>query len=154
MVKFEYDKYLHEKQALRWYRRNPQFANFKNYQLLELIRSKYSPDYPPLIIGKTAAGTGEPDLHVPKSFMFNKRGQGDGRLRKVEQQADAGITNVRYFARDFVARVGQKRQELGLTQKDLAMKVNVPEATISALERGELPFDGELKGKLNVELAL
>jgi DNA-binding XRE family transcriptional regulator len=154
MVKFEYEKYCHERQALRRYKRNPQFSNCSNAELLARIRSTYSAEYAPLIISKKEGSTGVREVNLPKSFKFNKRGPDAGQMRKLERNAAEGITNVRYFTRDFVSEVGKKRQELGLTQKDLALKLNLPESTLNTLERGELPFDGELKGKLSVELGI
>lgn len=153
LVKFEFEKYTHERQELRRYRRDPKYANLKNNDILSIVRAYYSPEYPPVILGGKS-NQDVPEKSPRSKINFNRRAPGASSLRKIEQRAEEGITNVRYFTRDFVTAVSQRRQELEWTQRDLALRINVPESTISALERGELQFDGELKGKLTVELEL
>ena len=145
LVKFEHEKYMYERQSLKRYRRDPRYVNLSNAEILSMVRAYYSVEYPPVILGKSKSDS---------EMSVKRRGPGVSRLRRVEKLAEAGITNVRYFARDFVSVVSQRRQELNWTQSELALRINVPESTIGALERGELPFDGELKGKLTVELKL
>jgi DNA-binding XRE family transcriptional regulator len=73
------------------------------------------------------------------------------RLNAVERSAEDGDYKVRVFEKEFIEQVKLARNEKGLSQRDLADAINRQPNEIAQFERGELPFDGELKTLLHQE---
>ncbi len=71
------------------------------------------------------------------------------RLNAVERAAEDGDYKVRVFDKSFIDQVKITRNEKGMSQRDLAEAINRQPNEIAQFERGELPFDGELKTLLH-----
>ena len=74
------------------------------------------------------------------------------RMRKVENAANEGNYKLQRFRPEFIKQVKQSREEMGITQSQLANMINRPESDIRDLERGTLTYEPALKSLLRVYL--
>lgn len=57
--------------------------------------------------------------------------------RKLEANAEEGILSHKTVSLSIARRIAQKRCEMKLSQKDLAMKLSIPESIIKSYEKTE-----------------
>lgn len=101
---------------------------------------------------------GRKELHAPRETL--KRERPAGQLReegtpawKIERRADAESGSpVDRVSRAEGAEIARARTALGMSQSDLARRVNAPAATINEIERGVAVRNGPLLAKIRAAL--
>lgn len=73
---------------------------------------------------------------------------------KYLSQLDNEEFTVQFFEKEYVQQVIQSRVARNLTQKQLAINLNLDIAIIQKLEQGKLPYDHVLKNKLSTHLGI
>ena len=132
-------------------------ANQRNWdtksweQILQHVRANWNNSEEPTILG------GHQEEGFSKRMTYRQhlkaqRRMEPGRLNAVERSAEAGNYQVRMFDPIFIEQVKQARNEQGLSQSELAAAIYRQPNEIAQLERGELPFNGELKSLLHRQL--
>ena len=76
-----------------------------------------------------------------KTFIANPE-------KKMEKQIEDGKLKHNIVDPDFSKKVQQKRLSMGLTQKQLAQKLNMPVQTISEIESGKSKYNPQIFNKI------
>jgi hypothetical protein len=120
-------------------------------ELLRYVKSNWNNSSEPTLIGSNVTEEG-----FTKRMTFRQQLHGARRAHHgaVERAAEDGNYKSRKFTHAFIESVKDARNAKGLTQQELANAINRPSNEISQLERGALPYDGELKSLLHNALDL
>jgi DNA-binding XRE family transcriptional regulator len=121
-------------------------------QILRHVRANWNNSAEPTILNGRNQEEGYTKRITLRQHLKSVRRTEPARLNKVERAAESGDYQVRMFDPIFVEQVKQLRNEKGLTQHDLAVALNWQTNEIAQLERGELSFNGRLKGLLHSKL--
>ena len=150
MEAFLYEKEQLEMRAAQRAMRLPKNSSKTLRELIHEAQLRGTNDRMPIIIRKNNLHkTGEVERRVVK----NKRGEKTTRFQKqLEQNADQGLLDKNLFDPDFIKQVKRYRAKNSITQKDLALKINVKEHEIRSFERNELLYDASLKALLSTVL--
>ena len=68
--------------------------------------------------------------------------------KKLDKQIENGKLKHNVVDSDFSKKVQQKRLSMGLTQKQLATKLNIPVQTISEIENGKAKHNQQIVNKI------
>jgi len=68
---------------------------------------------------------------------------------KLEEQVEEGKLSHKKMDSNYGKELQKKRLSKGMTQKDLAKRINVPFKMINEIESGKAKHNGQLMNKLN-----
>jgi putative transcription factor len=97
----------------------------------------------------TEAKKGQTKTAGPKPIIDERLERRERRRTQRDVYAEAGAEEL---APDYAARIRNARSRLGMTQKDLAMKLNEKQTVLSKIESGSMRPDERLIKKLQKEL--
>lgn len=138
---------LHTARRLK---REPEYRKMSDEQLLNYVKRNCSNAGLPVVVRKTSS-----DVSPHKTFNAIKATHvGDARDRRVERNADEGRLEFRMFDKQFIRDVTARRNELKLTQAELAALAEVTEGDIKRFEKGEMQYSGGLRARLIWKLEL
>jgi DNA-binding XRE family transcriptional regulator len=151
--------YLHEKQkedmcTVRRLSKKPEFGTYTQKQILEYVKRTSSNDGMPIVVRRAKAGEDEISPHkllkdIKKSYRISRA------ERRIEKNAEEGkFEEHRQFDPEFISDVTAARNYRGMTQRDLALLVNVSENEIKAFEAGKLMYNGALRATLLWKLGM
>ena len=80
--------------------------------------------------------------HAQKSNFYNPE-------KKLDKNIENGKMRTEKIDKDKSLSIQQKRQSKGLTQKDLANKLNIPVKTINEIESGKGNKNPQIINKIN-----
>jgi ribosome-binding protein aMBF1 (putative translation factor) len=90
-----------------------------------------------------------------KSVAGNKPEQPEAsHLRKLEQNAEAGIVSLPKVPLSFRIEMQRARSKLGWTQQDLARRLNVPVDTVKKYENGSIVPSGAVVSNIKKMLGI
>jgi len=87
-----------------------------------------------------------------KPVIFNKKsthvkrkpGPGKSRAQKIEE---SDSVKVKYFPKDLAKKIVAYRNEVGLTRKQLAQKLNMKDSYLGTIESGKAVYSGAMVGR-------
>tara|TARA_B100001063_G_C16670526_1_gene506079 strand:- start:10 stop:360 length:351 start_codon:yes stop_codon:yes gene_type:complete len=82
---------------------------------------------------------------IPSNKKKQTKSSQDKKVEKLEQE---GELKHKQIDEDFKRAIQKKRQELNLTQKQLAQKLSLPEAKIKEIESGKAKYDAQMIHKI------
>ena len=68
---------------------------------------------------------------------------------KLEEKIEQGKLSHKKMDTNYGKELQKKRLSKGMTQKDLANKINIPFKMINEIESGKAKHDGQIMNKLN-----
>jgi hypothetical protein len=155
LTKYLYERDQEQEFAARRLAKQPGWDTKSWEQVLRHVKANWNNSAEPTILGSRAHSMEEGysnRMTLRQHLKASRRINEPARLNAVERAAEDGNYQVRNFDSIFIDQVKQLRNDKGLSQKDLAVAINRPASEIAALERGELPFNGELKSLLHQKL--
>jgi putative transcription factor len=99
----------------------------------------------------TEAKKGQAPLAGPKPVIEQRLERRELRKKQRDVYSDGGEEEL---VEDFAARIRNARSRMGLTQKDLAAKLNEKQTVLSKVESGGMRPDEKLIKKLQKELGI
>ena len=149
-----YNKQLEDMCTVRRLSKQPKFSNYNTNQLLDHVKRNSSNDSMPLILRKAKHGSEDISPHaILKGIKQVYRTS--ARERRIEQNAEAGkFEPRRYFTGEFIDQVKDIRNIRNMTQKDLALLVDVNEYDIRSFEAGDMTYNGTFRANLMRKLGM
>ena len=99
----------------------------------------------------TEADKGRPSVEGPKPMIEQRLEQREKRQKQRDVYSDGGQEEL---VDDYAARVRNARSRMGVTQKELAAKLNEKQTILSKVESGTIRPDDRLIRKLQKELGI
>jgi len=81
--------------------------------------------------------------------LKNARSEIHSKVNKMEKQIEEGNFTHKKMDAFYGKELQKKRLSMGMTQKDIAQKINVPVKMINEIESGKAKHNGQLMNKLN-----
>lgn len=78
------------------------------------------------------------------SNVKHKRGPGKSQAQKIEE---SDSVKVKYFPKDLAKKIVAYRNEVGLTRKQLAQKLNMKDSYLGTIESGKAVYSGGMVGR-------
>jgi len=155
-----------------WYERNQEinrvttqlqkdhrYSGWSKTMIRDHVSRSMSRDREPVVINPISDE--DRDMGITSA---HKRRRGTRRDAIIERRAEEGDLKQKMFDREFIDKIRQARErrsivgpdmeERQMTQRDVAVLVNVKPSVINDFESGNLAFDGALKAKLIWKLGL
>ena len=79
-----------------------------------------------------------------KKFVSRKPGPGKSRAKKIEE---SDSVKVKYFPKDLAKKIVAYRNEVGMTRKQLAQKLNMKDSYLGTIESGKAVYSGAMVGR-------
>ena len=78
------------------------------------------------------------------SNVKHKRGPGKSQAQKIEE---SDSVKVKYFPKDLAKKIVAYRNEVGMTRKQLAQKLNMKDSYLGTIESGKAVYSGGMVGR-------
>ena len=151
VTKYIYEREMAQRHTARRLAKQ-QYWDTKSWEdVLRYVKANWNNSAEPTVVGSKATDEGFTNRMTFRQQLHSSR---RAHLGAVERAADDGNYQTRKFAKGFIDSMKAARNAKGLTQQDLANAVNRTVSEITQLERGTLPYDGELKSLLHNALDL
>ncbi len=136
------------------------FGNFKIFiyflwKALQKTKMAANRDREPIILNsekKNSQGTAAANKNTVKkqNNSSNKQHKNPDNLRKITEME--GVQQISTVSKTVAMKISQTRNQLGWTQKQLAMKINEPQFVIADYESGKAIPSNQILGKLEKHL--
>ena len=151
VTKYIYERELDQRHAARRLAKQSGWDTKSWESVLRYIKANWNNGGEPILLGSNASDEGFTKRMTFRQQLHSARRAHHG---AVERAADDGNFQTRKFTKTFIESVKTARNTKGLTQQDVAIAINRPVNELAQLERGTLPYDGELKSLLHNALDL
>ena len=129
--------------------------------VLNTVRRNWKHTHEPLVIRRgSGADPGERKTKRTRTTfrdeIRNRKHDADEalRLNRLEEAAEEGRLARKGFDPEFIEAVKRSRVSQGLTQKQLAKRLNITENDVRHFENGELQYNGRFQGSIKFTLGL
>jgi len=151
-----YLKQQEDERTARRLMKDPQYWGRGFKSMLRYAQSISGNDDMPTIIRK-APGSETFSAHntlktIKQDYRQTAKERREARL--IEQNAEAGNYHTKKWDPDFISQVVNIRNRRGLSQKDMALLMNVTEGDIHHFERGELQYNPGLHSQFMWKLGM
>ena len=81
-----------------------------------------------------------------KKFSNVKRKPGPGKSQTIKIEESESV-KVKYFPKDLAKKIVAYRNEVGMTRKQLAQKLNMKDSYLGTIESGKAVYSGAMVGR-------